>query len=162
MSDLPLLDAGRQRLGDPEVARQRRRREGAVATERERMATVVDDLIASDDSDVHVMSVLHGEDLQGTLVGEAALPSTRAGPARRPVRAHRRGRGSGADRRRVADALGAARDAYGELLEGVETPVSEDAVKQLKFAELLPPELAVETLSARDKHPVGIMHGALV
>jgi superfamily I DNA/RNA helicase len=76
VSDLPLLDAARQRLGDPEVARQRRRREAAVATERKRMATVVDDLIATDDSDMFVMSMLRGEDLQGTLVDETALPST--------------------------------------------------------------------------------------
>lgn len=76
VSDLPLLDAARQRLGDPKVARQRRRREAAVATERERMATVVDDLIAADDSDMHLMSMLRGADLQGTLVDETALPST--------------------------------------------------------------------------------------
>ena len=76
VSDLPLLDAARQRLGDPKVALQRRRREAAVATERERMAAVVDDLIAADGSDMHVMSMLRGEDLQGTLVDETALPST--------------------------------------------------------------------------------------
>jgi DNA helicase IV len=76
VSDLPLLDAARQRLGDPEVARQRRRREAAVATARERMDTVVDDLIATDDSDMLVMSMLRGDDLQGTLVDETALPTT--------------------------------------------------------------------------------------
>ena len=45
VSDLPLLDAARQRLGDPEASRRRRRHEAAVAAERERMAQVVDDLI---------------------------------------------------------------------------------------------------------------------
>src|SRR5262249_19347876 len=50
VSDLPLLDAARQRLGDPEASRRKRRQEAAVATERERMARVVDDLIeAADD-----------------------------------------------------------------------------------------------------------------
>ena len=37
VSDLPLLDAARQRLGDPEASRRRRRREAAVAAEREEM-----------------------------------------------------------------------------------------------------------------------------
>ena len=49
VSDLPLLDAARQRLGDPEASRRQRRHEAAVAAERERMADVIDDLIAADD-----------------------------------------------------------------------------------------------------------------
>ncbi len=53
----------------------------------------------------------------------------------------------------VREALRAARDAHGEDLERVEAPVSEDALKQLKFAELLPPELAAATLSARSADP---------
>ena len=36
VSDLPLLDAARQRLGDPEASRRKRRHEAAVAAERER------------------------------------------------------------------------------------------------------------------------------
>ena len=107
VSDLPLLDAARQRLGDPEASRRRRRHEAAVAAERERMAKVVDDLIATDDSEMLVMSMLRGQDLQDALVDETALPSRRPGPARRPVRARRRGRGSGTDRRGVADAAAA-------------------------------------------------------
>ena len=39
------------------------------------MAEVVDDLIAADDSEMLVMSMLRGEDLQDALVDEAALPS---------------------------------------------------------------------------------------
>jgi len=76
VSDLPLLDAARHRLGDPEASRQRRRREAALAAEREEMSRVVDHLIATDDSDMKVMSMLRGEDLQSTLVDESALPST--------------------------------------------------------------------------------------
>ncbi|MGH8774760.1 MAG: RNA polymerase recycling motor ATPase HelR [Jiangellaceae bacterium] len=76
VSDLPLLDAARQRLGDPEASRRRRRQEAAVAAEREHMAKVVDDLIATDDSDMQVMSMLRGQDLQDALVDETALPST--------------------------------------------------------------------------------------
>ena len=104
VSDLPLLDAARQRLGDPEASRRRRRHEAAVAAEREQMAQVVDDLIATDDSEMHVMSMLRGDDLRDALVDEAALPERRPGPARRTVRAHRGRRGPGADRRGVADA----------------------------------------------------------
>ena len=37
---------------------------------------VVDDLIAADDSEMMVMSMLRGEDLQNALVDETALPST--------------------------------------------------------------------------------------
>jgi hypothetical protein len=74
VSDLPLLDAARQRLGDPETARQRRRQVAAVAARRELMATVVEDLVAGDDSEMLVMSMLPGEDLQSILVDEAALP----------------------------------------------------------------------------------------
>ena len=38
------------------------------------MDRVVDDLIAADDSEMLVMSMLRGEDLQDALVDEAALP----------------------------------------------------------------------------------------
>jgi DNA helicase IV len=78
ISDLPLLDAARQRIGDPEAARRKRRRDAVIAAEREQMTRVVDDLIASDDSEMLVMSMLRGRDLQNTLVDEAALPSATA------------------------------------------------------------------------------------
>ncbi len=76
VSDLPLLDAARHRLGDPEASRRRRRHEAALAAEREEMDRVVDHLIATDDSEMHVMSMLRGEDLQSTLVDETALPGS--------------------------------------------------------------------------------------
>ena len=75
VSDLPLLDAARQRLGDPDASRRKRRHEAALAAEREEMARVVDHLITTDDSDMQVMSMLRGQDLQDALVNEAALPS---------------------------------------------------------------------------------------
>jgi DNA helicase IV len=75
IADLPFLDAARQRIGDPEVSRIRRSRDAAVAAERDRMSDVVDQLIASDDSDMHIMSMLRGQDLRATLVDEAALPA---------------------------------------------------------------------------------------
>ena len=67
VSDLPLLDAARHRLGDPEASARRRRHEAAVAAERDERAKVVEHLIASDDSEMHLMSMLRGEDLQGAL-----------------------------------------------------------------------------------------------
>jgi hypothetical protein len=76
VSDLPLLDAARQRLGDPEAARRKRRHEAAVAAEREQMSAVVEHLVAADDSEMLVMSMLRGPDLQERLVDERAAPST--------------------------------------------------------------------------------------
>ena len=75
VSDLPLLDAARQRLGDPQVSRRRRRQEAVVAAERERMADVIDELIAADDSELLLMTSLRHQDLRDALVDQAALPS---------------------------------------------------------------------------------------
>jgi hypothetical protein len=75
LSDLPLLDAARQRLGDPEASRRRRRQEATVAAERERMADVIDELIAADDSELLLMTSLRHQDLRDALVDEAALPT---------------------------------------------------------------------------------------
>jgi hypothetical protein len=83
-ADLPLLDAARQRLGDPEASRRRRRQRAAAAAEREEMSRVVDDLVASDDSDMQVMSMLRVHDLQNALVDDGSLrhhdPDLLAGP----------------------------------------------------------------------------------
>lgn len=75
VSDLPLLDAARQRLGDPETSRRKRRQDAALAAERELMDRVVDDLIAADDSELLVMSMLRGQDLQEKLGDEGAAPT---------------------------------------------------------------------------------------
>jgi hypothetical protein len=76
--DLPLLDAARQRLGDPEASRRKRRHDAAVAAEREQMARVVDNLIeaADDEYGVGLVTMLRGEDFQDALVNVAALPGT--------------------------------------------------------------------------------------
>jgi DNA helicase IV len=80
VSDLPLLDAARQRLGDPQASRRKRQHDAAVAAERERMTQVVDDLIevADDEYGVGLVTMLRGEDFQDALVDQAALPSTDA------------------------------------------------------------------------------------
>jgi len=74
VSDLPLLDAARQRLGDPETARRQRRHKAAVAAERERMADVIDNVLAADDDGEGAVTMLRGQDLRDTLVDESALP----------------------------------------------------------------------------------------
>ncbi|MBB4925871.1 RNA polymerase recycling motor ATPase HelR [Kitasatospora kifunensis] len=76
VSDLPLLDAARQRLGDPEAARRKRRHHAAVAAERERMADVIDHLLQADDDGEGAVTMLRGRDLQDTLIDETALPGT--------------------------------------------------------------------------------------
>ncbi|GEA87507.1 RNA polymerase recycling motor ATPase HelR [Cellulomonas cellasea] len=84
VADLPLLDAARRRLGDPETSRRRARHEATVAAERERMADVVAHLVETDDSELHLMSMLRGQDLQDALVDpttpRSADPDAVAGP----------------------------------------------------------------------------------
>jgi DNA helicase IV len=76
VSDLPLLDAARQRLGDPQVVRRKRQHDAAVAAEREQMARVVDNLVQVDDDEygVGLVTMLRGEDFHDALVDQAALP----------------------------------------------------------------------------------------
>ena len=78
VSDLPLLDAARQRLGDPQAPRRKRRHDAAVAAEREQMARVIDDLAQAKDDEygVGLVTMLRGEDFYDALVNEAALPGT--------------------------------------------------------------------------------------
>jgi DNA helicase IV len=76
VSDLPLLDAARQRLGDPEAARRKRRHEAALAAERERMADVIENVLAADHDGEGAVTMLRGEDLRESLVDERALPGT--------------------------------------------------------------------------------------
>jgi DNA helicase IV len=78
VSDLPILDAARQRLGDPEAARQKRRRAATLAAEREQMDRVIDNLIeaADDEYGSGLVTMLRGEDFQDALIDEAALPGT--------------------------------------------------------------------------------------
>ncbi|MFD3328232.1 RNA polymerase recycling motor ATPase HelR [Streptomyces sp. NPDC058701] len=86
VSDMPLLDAARQRLGDPEASRRRRANEAADAAERARRADAVDGMLQNvliDESEGAV-GMLRGQDLQDTLVDrsarEAAEPDLLAGP----------------------------------------------------------------------------------
>jgi len=86
VSDLPLLDAARQRLGDPEAAVRKRRQEAEIAAEREQMDKVIDNLIEAGDDEYGggLVSMLRGEDFTDALIDEAALtvalPDQLAGP----------------------------------------------------------------------------------
>ena len=75
VSDLPFLDAARQRLGDPEASRRRRRHEAIVAAERERMDRVVDELLQAED-DEGMVAQLRQEGIRDALVDVTALPGT--------------------------------------------------------------------------------------
>lgn len=74
VSDLPLLDAARQRLGDSEASARKRRRDASVAAERERMAGVIDSVLAADADGEGAVTMLRGKDLQDSLIDETALP----------------------------------------------------------------------------------------
>ncbi|MEV4348428.1 RNA polymerase recycling motor ATPase HelR [Actinoplanes sp. NPDC049596] len=75
-ADLPLLDAARQRVGDPAESRRRRRQEAAVADQRARMDRVVDDLLdsAAYDDGEGLMKMLVQQDLRDVLVDDSVLP----------------------------------------------------------------------------------------
>ncbi|QLE70399.1 AAA family ATPase [Streptomyces rectiverticillatus] len=78
VSDLPLLDAARQRLGDPKSSVRKRRHDASVAAERARRSAAIDSLLQNvviDESE-GAMGMLHGRDLQDTLIDESALPGT--------------------------------------------------------------------------------------
>src|SRR5207248_10462951 len=78
VSDLPLLDAARQRLGDAEASRRQHRHDATIAAERERMARVVDDLLEAHtyDDGEGVLIMLRGQDMRDALVDESAAPGT--------------------------------------------------------------------------------------
>lgn len=82
-SDLPLLDAARRRLGDAEAPARQRRRDTERAVEQQQRDRVVDELIAADDSELLLMSMLKGQDLRDALVdaaGDDAPTDPLAGP----------------------------------------------------------------------------------
>ncbi|MGW7138088.1 RNA polymerase recycling motor ATPase HelR [Streptomyces xanthophaeus] len=86
VSDLPLLDAARQRLGDAEASVRARRNEASLAAERARRSDAIDSLLQNmqiDESE-GAMGMLHGRDLQDRLIDDSALataePDLLAGP----------------------------------------------------------------------------------
>ncbi len=81
--DLPLLDAARQRLGDPSASARRRRFRAAVAEGQEQVDKVIDNLVQGDDGE-GLVTMLRHQDLQYLLVEEAVPdeqdPDLLAGP----------------------------------------------------------------------------------
>ena len=76
VSDLPLLDAARQRLGDPGASHRRRRHAAVLAAERARMAEVIDRLVEADDDGEGLVTSLRQTRMQELLVDEDVLPAT--------------------------------------------------------------------------------------
>ncbi|MDL9935257.1 RNA polymerase recycling motor ATPase HelR [Gordonia sp. ABSL1-1] len=85
-SDLPILDAARHRLGDPEAASRRRSRSRALDSERRRMDRVVDDLLDARDFDdgEGLTSMLRHDDLRSALVDQDAATPEIADPLAGP------------------------------------------------------------------------------
>lgn len=75
-SDLPLLDAARFRIGDPEASRVAQRRAAELARQKETMERVVDDLIAGDDSELLLSTMLRSEDAQVSLIDDSGFTTT--------------------------------------------------------------------------------------
>src|SRR5262249_18459926 len=86
VSDLPLLDAARHRLGDPGASRRQRRHDPAAPAERRHRAPAVDNLTGPPGREAAAARVpsLPREDFHDVLVDEAALtagqPDLLAGP----------------------------------------------------------------------------------
>lgn len=84
VSDLPLLDAARHRLGDPWVDALRRRHRAAQRERVEEVALTLDELIDADSSEMQELSMLRGADMQEALAETTPLeippPDVLAGP----------------------------------------------------------------------------------
>ncbi|MGW2395578.1 RNA polymerase recycling motor ATPase HelR [Kitasatospora sp. NPDC001664] len=83
-ADLPLLDAARHRLGDPEAERLKRRQRAAVASERARMDDVIREMTGADDDGEGAVTMLMGRDLQDSLLDSGAVPQAAAEPLTGP------------------------------------------------------------------------------
>lgn len=80
--DLPLLDAARHRLGDPDRARTSQRRRAERAAELERRRMVIDEVIAADDDPEGVAPMLRHADLQEALLDPLTEDHPEAGDSR--------------------------------------------------------------------------------
>ncbi|KDN81800.1 RNA polymerase recycling motor ATPase HelR [Kitasatospora cheerisanensis] len=84
LSDLPLLDAARRRLGDTDADRRQRAHRARLAAERELMDGVVDHLLTADEDGEGAVAMLRGADLRDALIdhseAEPVSPDLLAGP----------------------------------------------------------------------------------
>lgn len=83
-ADLPLLDAARHRLGDPGAEERHRQHLAAQRETVEEVELTLDELIASDSSEMLELSMLRGADMRAALAAATPLeippPDTLAGP----------------------------------------------------------------------------------
>lgn len=70
-ADLPLLDLARTSIGDPFALARRDAARAEEAAAQDVMADALTHLIDSDDTDMHVMAMLRGQDLRRTLTYDA-------------------------------------------------------------------------------------------
>ncbi|MCX5206577.1 AAA family ATPase [Streptomyces sp. NBC_00237] len=77
VSDLPFLDAARQRLGDPEASARKQRHEAAVAAESARRFDVMNSILQNVEIDESegALGMLHAQDIKNTLIDESGMPS---------------------------------------------------------------------------------------
>lgn len=84
VEDLPLIDAARLRLGDPESVRRQRKREIEAAAQRAYMDQVVTDLLQADPDSEGSLQMLRRDSIRDDLIDEAGLasaePDALAGP----------------------------------------------------------------------------------
>lgn len=73
-ADLPLIDAARDLVGDPDAVERGRARRRALEVERERIETVVEYLSDADEDGEGVSLMLQAGDMQERLIDEGALP----------------------------------------------------------------------------------------
>ncbi|MGO1928951.1 MAG: RNA polymerase recycling motor ATPase HelR [Microbacterium gubbeenense] len=75
LADLPLIDAARDLMGDPVATARRRAYDRALASERERIETVVDYLTDADEDGESSALMLGAADMQERLIDDGALPT---------------------------------------------------------------------------------------
>lgn len=77
LADLPLIDAARHRIGDPEASVRAQQRRAALARQRAHTERVIEELIASEHDFEGVFTMFFGEygaDLREKLVDDSGLP----------------------------------------------------------------------------------------
>lgn len=84
VSDLPLLDAARLRVGDPQASRKSRQRAAALTEQREYMDEVVDYLLNTDDDPDSGLSLLRRDSIRESLVDDSGLPGADRDPLAGP------------------------------------------------------------------------------
>jgi hypothetical protein len=73
-ADLPLLDAARQRVGDPEAPGRARRREAILTEQRHYVDDLIEYLLENDDDPESPLDLLRRDSVRESLVDEAAAP----------------------------------------------------------------------------------------